>query len=437
MAKPESNPLFTRSEKKRVRKKVVHKIKGAARTGFSKLFGIPLSPGLGGTPATRRRKRPGAPASASGARGDVISALQNQGYTKAQAEKMVPSSASGEGFDSLFRRAVSRNPGELIIFGNPEKVYRKSQLRKCNPLPLALVEALQSAGMSKVVDIATAKPKRKKNLFGFGRKGSTRETVEKKRDQEAYSLFAAGEYRKAKRTKKKSAKSFARESGITMEGWGQRTKRRVRKRLQKKASSAIGRLFNPADDIGQAKDLFEQFHKRGAAGVFELQKHAKHRHDYTILGPLVALGINAEKFDKINPREDDVVQNWDRLPHMAFLTGQQVEQVKKVLDDPLQYLKKIAMLASSPNGKQLYVISTEPIDVDVTKFETDREKDFIDLGEATFVVYIAKKPHEVLEWVHTFGEEGGERPRLGYSRVGKEVFFLGGSYRVEAPGIID
>jgi hypothetical protein len=436
MAKPETNPLFTRSEKGRMRKKVAHKIKGAARTGFSKLFGIPLSPGLGGTPATRRRKRPGVPASASGVRGDVISALQNQGYKKAQAEKMVPAEQAGEGFSSLFRRSVAKNPAELIIFGNPEKVYRKSQLRQCNPLPAALISALQGAAGSKVIDIATEKPKREKNLFGFGRKGSTRETVEKKRDQEAHSLFAAGEYRKAKKTKKKSAKKFAREQGLTMEGWGQRAKRRVRKRLQKKAHSAIGRLFNP-DETAQAKDLFEKFHKRGPAGVFEMHQHAKHRHEYTILGPLVALGINAEKFDKINPREDDVVQNWDRLPHMAFLSGADVEKVKNVLGDPLQYLKKIAMLASSPNGKQLYVISSDPIDVDVTKFETDREKDFIDLGEATFVVYIAKKPHEVLEWVHTFGEEGGERPRLSYARVSKEIVFIGGSYRVEAPGIID
>jgi hypothetical protein len=361
MAKPETNPLFTRSEKGRMRKKVAHKIKGAARTGFSKLFGIPLSPGLGGTPATRRRKRPGVPASASGVRGDVISALQNQGYKKAQAEKMVPAEQAGEGFSSLFRRSVAKNPAELIIFGNPEKVYRKSQLRKCNPLPAALVSALQGAAGSKIVDIASGK---KKN------------------------------------------------SG--------------RKRLRK----------NP-DDIGQAKDLFEKFHKRGPAGVFEMHQHAKHRHEYTILGPLVALGINAEKFDKINPREDDVVQNWDRLPHLGFLSGAEVEKVKNVLGDPLQYLKKIAMLASSPNGKQLYVISSDPIDVDVSKFETDREKDFIDLGEATFVVYIAKKPHEVLEWVHTFGEEGGERPRLSYARVSKEIVFIGGSYRVEAPGIID
>lgn len=362
MAKPSPNPLFTRSEKKRARKKVAQKIKGAARTGFSKLFGIPLSPGLGGTPATRRRKRPGVPASASGVRGDVISALQNQGYKKTQAESMVPTPQTGEGFSSLFRRAVAKNPAELIIFGNPEKVYRKSQLRTCNPLPAALISALQGAASSKIVDIATGKKKKNSS----------------------------------------------------------------RKRLRR----------NP-DDIGQAKDLFEQFHKRGPAGVFELQKHAKHRQDYTILGPLVALGINAEKFDKINPREDDVVQNWDKLPHLGFLTGPQVEQTKKILDDPLQYLKKIAMLASSPNGKQLYVISTEPIDVDVTKFETDREKDFIDLGEATFVVYIAKKPHEVLEWVHTFAEEGGERPRLVYDKLTQQILFAGGSYRVEAPGIID
>ena len=379
-----SNPFFTRSEKRRVRRKISHKVKGAARSGFSKLFGISLSPGLGGKPATRRRGRKGAITSSApaspGVRGDVISALGNLGYTKSQAQHMTPQPQSGEGFDSLFRRAVAKNPGELIIFGNPEKVYRKAQLRKVNPLPAALVAALtEGAGFtagSKVIEAAS--------------KGPSRKLIDR----------AAG---KTPRRKPARGRSHKR---------------------------------NP-DELGQATDLFEQFHKRGPSGVFELQRSAKVRQDYTILGPLVALGTDAEKFDRIDPDDDQVVQEWDKLPHMAFLTGPQVDQVKKVLGDPKQYLKNIPLLASSPNGKQLYVLCNEPLTIDLTAFDTDAQKDFVDLGEVTFVVYIAKKPHEVLEWVHTFGEEGGDRPRLAYSQFNKEFFFIGGSYRVEAPGIIN
>src|SRR6185437_11561816 len=106
MPKGSPNPFFTRSEKRRVRKKISHKVKGAARSGFSRLFGIPLSPGLGGKPSTRRRVRRGATSSAPGVRGDVLSALQNLGYKKADAEKMIPASQAAEGFDSLFRRSV-------------------------------------------------------------------------------------------------------------------------------------------------------------------------------------------------------------------------------------------------------------------------------------------------------------------------------------------
>ncbi|MBZ5532610.1 MAG: hypothetical protein LAO20_14350 [Acidobacteriia bacterium] len=551
MTQPNANPLFTRSEKKRVRKKIVHKMKGAARKGFASLFGVPLSPGLGGKPATRRRARPSGVAQASSVRGDVLSALGNLGYKKPVAEKMVPHPASGEGFESLFRRAVGKNPGELIIFGNPEKVYSRRALAKHsakNPLPLALVQGLAFGAGEKIAHVAGKKNtenrreeraaeilnvRRALTAAGFKAKvGHGRGTAHNWLDiriagqpftGEAHQQVLEIAKRASGRThgaaehigvefdlRRNPGKRLRQNPGLvdairpgdrvtivtphgqqrtgravmpsSSGGWvlnmggahgtpGIASDSNIVRVSKKKGNPRPGDYDKPGtrrdlatflkrtpksrrgerhtelegyvrprgnpNATDQAKDLYEQFHKRAPEGEFDLQVSAKRRKDYTILGPLVALGVNGEKFDKINPRPDAVVQHWEKLPHMAFLTGPQVDQVKRVLDDPHQYLKEIALLASSPNGKQLYVICTEPLEIDVSQFETDTQKDFVDLGEATFVVYVAKKPHEVLEWVHVFGEEGGERPRLVFDKLTKQVLFVGGSYRVEAPGIIN
>jgi len=106
-----------------------------------------------------------------------------------------------------------------------------------------------------------------------------------------------------------------------------------------------------------------------------------------------------------------------------------------MLGDPGKYVKDCPLLASSPNGRQLYALA-EDVQLDLGKFDTDAQKDYVDLGDATFVVYMAKKPHEVREFVHMLGEHGGTRPRLMYDRLRKEVCFIGGSYVVKAPGIM-
>jgi len=250
--------------------------------------------------------------------------------------------------------------------------------RTSNPLPAALVQAIESAAGSKLFDSVTSG--KKKNAHRRG--AETR--------------------RKAKKKK------------------------------------------NPgAED--RATQLFETFHHRGASGVFERQRSAKVRHDYTILGPLVAIGWNPEKFDAIAERairntgrkewDDWAVEHFDKLPHLAFLTPGQVDQVKQILGDPDKYVQDCPLLASSPNGLQLYALA-EDVQIDLSRFETDAQKDYVDLGDATFVVYIAKKPRDVGEHVHMLGEHGGTRPRLMYDRLRKEVCFIGGSYVVKAPGIM-
>lgn len=449
------NPLFTRSEKRRMKRRAKH----AVRSGFAKLFGIPLSRGLGqGAPAgtsgsrraARRSRKPSSGVTGSSSvRGDVIEALRGQGYNASTAKKMASSVQSGDSFESAFRRVFQKNPGELIIFGNPEHVFTRAgiqrAMRKKNiVIPASVLSGLQFGVGEQALSAAAKsgkKPHRKKNLFGLFRKGATREKVDAAKRQEAHDLLDSGHYFKAARVHRMRRRKYARKAGIQMEGMGTRAKRHVRKKVQRAAIRGIRRLFGNPD--GQAEQLFETFHHRPASGTYETQRAHKDRKEFTILGPLVAIGVNAPHFDEVRRRmgktnfESYKVDHWDKLPHLGFLTGAQIEWMKRIIEDPDKYVRDCPQLASSPNGKQLYAITPDGVQVDLKQFDTDTSKDFVDLGEATFVVYLAKKPDEAVEWIHELGEDGGVRPRLMLKRLGRgEIFFTGGTYTVEGPGIM-
>jgi hypothetical protein len=99
------NPLFTRGEKRKLRKKIKHAVKAAARRGLFRLFGIKKK--TQARPAPHAHRGTGR---SSAVRDDVISALINQGYSRKDAARMVPQAAAGEDFTSLFKRSMKRNP---------------------------------------------------------------------------------------------------------------------------------------------------------------------------------------------------------------------------------------------------------------------------------------------------------------------------------------
>lgn len=442
--------LFTRHEERRGKvartaarrhKSLKHRLKGAARRKLGAFMGIPLSRDLlSGKGASSRHGAHHGTSPAGGStrtstvRSDVIEALRGQGYSAGTAKKMAAGVTDRESFDSAFRRVISKNPGELIIFGNPSTVYTRKGLtsskRAGNPIPVAIVQAFESAAGSKLFDSVTSK---KKNS----------EARRKKRNglvEEIRSELQSPDATPQQRTKLRSLLAkHSRKQFFSKEGTGY---------LHDGKRTVIGKISghrkkkNPAGAAtDRATQLFEKFHHRPATDVFERQRSARVRKDYTILGVLVAIGINAEHFDKLQQRagkkqfSDYVVEHYDKLPRLDFLTPGQVGQVKNMLGDPGKYVKDAPMLASSPSGRQLYALA-EDVQLDLSQFDTDTQKDYVDLGEATFVVYIAKKPDEVREWVHIMGEDGGTRPQLMYDRLRKEVCFIGGSYVVKAPGIM-
>ena len=177
----------------------------------------------------------------------------------------------------------------------------------------------------------------------------------------------------------------------------------------------------PEGELKQAVHLFGSFHGKDPKEIIEKHESAEIRKDYAALGDLVAIGIGDCAMHGQN-----LVNNWNKCSHIAF-KGDGVK------------------LASSPNGRQLYAIGGNQNLVSCHgKFEgVDWEKDFVDLGECPFIVYLARKAHgnfEPIEYVHEFGEKSGIRPQLMYDKLKRRIFFVGGDYFIDSskqisPGI--
>ena len=177
----------------------------------------------------------------------------------------------------------------------------------------------------------------------------------------------------------------------------------------------LRRHRNP-DEIESAQRLFKIFHGRDPQAIANEHRSAAMRSEYTTLGDLEYLIVDP-------PDKPSVKITFDE-------------------DDDVK-------LASAANGRQLYVIGgNQNLDAMLAKFTEDPGKDFIDLGEGIEVQYLARKIHgnfQPVEWFHKFGREhgqplDGERPRLMYDKLKKEIFFVGGEYFIDtnvaiSPGI--
>jgi len=99
-------------------------------------------------------------------------------------------------------------------------------------------------------------------------------------------------------------------------------------------------------------------------------------------------------------------------------------------------------LASSPDGKQLYLIGGRQ-NLEKCLDHDSLQKDFIDLGDGLEVQYLARKIHgnfQPISYFHKFGEMNGARPRLMYDKLRRRIYFVGGEYFISAehgvsPGI--
>ncbi len=158
---------------------------------------------------------------------------------------------------------------------------------------------------------------------------------------------------------------------------------------------------NP-DQLAEAARLSTRFHGRAPDRVIKIRELVDDE-DFAKLGDLVKLVIG----DKVEIR-------WDE--------GER------------------PMLASDPNGRQLYVIGgDQDVRPQFRQLGVRGDKDYVDLGECTQVEYLTKKGFDKFEpivYYHKLGEKGGTPPRLMFDCKKNRLYFVGGSYRVKPEGIV-
>lgn len=198
-----------------------------------------------------------------------------------------------------------------------------------------------------------------------------------------------------------------RSMGVPLDSRGEESLNQLRAKRRK----ALGNAGDDVTETKEAVELYRTFQGKDPQAIVTRQRSAAMRTDYTALGPLLAVGIYAAGESIPSP------DHWDSYPHLKF--------------------ERDVMLASNSGGTQLYAIGGNQ---DCSGFldelpGADGSKDLVELGEVAFVVYFARKAptFKATEYMHKFD---APRPVLGYDQLKQEIFFVGGGYTIEAPGIV-
>jgi len=176
---------------------------------------------------------------------------------------------------------------------------------------------------------------------------------------------------------------------------------------------------NPSESAEQAAELYEDFHGKPSREYITADEPHMPRGDYVKLGDLVGLTIKPHGGGQVQ------VLQW-------FKGSYDIENYgAKLLP-----LTKAPMLVSSTEGKLYFVGGEQDLDSDdLEEFGGGPE-----LGEARVIRYRTRKAAddlELIDYVHTFGEDSGVHPKVLYDTQAKRLLLEGGNYKIEAPGIID
>lgn len=283
-----------------------------------------------------------------------------------------------------------RNPAELLIFGNPRGRARKKNHRMA-PIPRGSVgDKLAQRFEAKLKLREMDRHQRALIKKGFSPIEARRLTVEKFgfRNPEGSSNHKPG----------CKCPFCARAKKIAV------ADKKMPKQVRAVMSPNPKRRNRNPSDLEQAVSLYESFSGSDAKKLVERHESAAMRLDYTALGDLFKLLLLA-------PGEGEEYE-------LTF-DGDKVK------------------LASSPDGKQLYLIGGNQ-DLGRVLRPESLAKDFVDLGDVAEISYDARKVHnnfEPTEWVHKFGEKTGDLPRAWYDKIRKRIYFAGGAYFIKSgPG---
>lgn len=315
--------------------------------------------------------------------------------------------------------AVAENPRKILK--NLKKVKKPRQLRRSQGRKGKRGKKRNSLASLLTPDFMKPKWKRGRGLFAAKKKprsaapssstssgpsAASKWSSTSRANRERFLLEAGSLDAKAQSSKSwASLPAWLRSSmESTVRGNPKAKSRRVKKRQavkrharRKKNNTDVA----PAESQKAAK-MFKDFHGRGTKGELKIPEMDYHRGNYTKLGNLEYL------ITELNGKKQKI----------DFPEGSK------------------AILACDPDGNQLYVLGPAE-DTDITavlgRWDTDKSKDFIDLGDCCEVQYYTRKGFDnfvPVHYYHELGEESGVRPRLMFNRLNRSLHFIGGEYEV-------
>lgn len=190
---------------------------------------------------------------------------------------------------------------------------------------------------------------------------------------------------------------------LSPEEYAERKKLTISNPKNRKSEIGNRKSKNPDDTAGD-REMFETFHGQQPREIIRVQENDIGADTYTALGDLweMKLNCNGENYK-------------------------------------LEFAGCHVKLCSSADGRQLYTVGGDQnLSNCLPKGAPDKE--FVSLGIVKKISYVTRKKFDKFQesvYEHKFGEEGGEPPWAFYARTQKRIFIVDGTYKVEAPGIID
>ena len=279
------------------------------------------------------------------------------------------------------------NPAELVILANPHRRGRLAKKGKRNPAEMVILGNPKKRNPSREYDAALE-----------------RFRVKAAKHRQARDNYLGGKMDESEYFRSRRDFDLA-----------QRDMDRAEEKEKRRGNPATREVSE------ESVELYTRFHGKPPSEVIEVQQSSLIRNEYVPLGWLIEIILRAPS-GKVQ----------------------------------LDFSNDGIRLASNPpdeegNGTQLYAIGgDQDISGSLGVFGSDASKDFVELGEARYIVYRGRKIQDggsVNDYQHKFGDVGSEaqwrydfkasdHPIVFFDRLKRGIFFVGGTYVIKDVGIV-
>jgi hypothetical protein len=152
-----------------------------------------------------------------------------------------------------------------------------------------------------------------------------------------------------------------------------------------------------------------------------------------------------EEFHGMPSEEEILAEEEIQVRENLSVLGRLVQLICECVADEQVYrinFGEDVMLCCSADGRQLYIVGgDQSLDLDAMGFPPEQQqKDKVFIGSAQQVTYRTRKHFDEfaeIDYVHDFGEDGGQLPAVVYDRLNLTIELAGGDYEIKPEGIVN